>query len=258
VLLDPLRPSEGVKESTGLEAFLTQFSVDVGNNRILDLNGNPPQQVVVSANPALAQSNPVAAALVNVPTLMFDARTVQAGGGGDRPPMGMNFRPEELLFAFPSRGQVVFAETNLSADPVSVVAELIAEIRKGEKEKAMAKNPKSRLPVGVAVSEGGLPPMMMNNPHMPQPPSTPRLLVIGNSRFVSDADIRQASNYDVLASSIAWLRERPSSIGLAPREHKEYQMEATTNLWRLVFLPAGLMMMTILGLGIGIWVVRRR
>src|SRR2546423_585115 len=65
-------------------------------------------------------------------------------------------------------------------------------------------------------------------------------------------------NYDVFESSLAWLRERPSSIGLDPKERKIYQIEPTTNFTRMEFLPLGLMIVTVLGLGLGVWVVRRR
>ena len=62
----------------------------------------------------------------------------------------------------------------------------------------------------------------------------------------------------MLASSLAWLRERPSSIGLDPKERKEYQMDANVNLRRMAYLPLGLMFVCVVGLGLGIWVVRRR
>jgi hypothetical protein len=258
VLLDPVANAQGGAENLGLEAFLTKFNVEVGNNRILDVDGQPPNRVAVLANSGLSGSNPVAAALEGVVLLWLDTRTVQPAGGGDRPPIPMNFQPAELLLAVPSRGQIIFPETNLKADPAEIIQDLIAELQKGNRQKLEAKRPARRLTVGLAVSEGsGMPPMM--NPHMPQPPSTPRLLVFGNAQFVSDAVLsRSGANYDVLASSVAWLRERPSSIGLAPKEHKEYQMEATTSLARLVLLPFGLMSITIIGLGFGIWVVRRR
>jgi hypothetical protein len=260
VLLDPLPNAQGGTEGLGLETFLAKFNVEVGNNRILDVDGRPPNRVAVLANAGLSGSNPVAAALEGVALLWLDVRTVQPSGGGDRAPVPMNFQPAELLLAVPSRGQLIFAETNLNADPTEIIEDLIAEFQKGNRQKLEAKRPSRRLPVALAVSEGGggMPPMM--DPHAPRPPSTPRLLVFGNAQFVSDAVLGRSAgaNYDVLASSVAWLRERPSSIGLAPREHKEYQMEANVNLARLVWLPLGLMSITILGLGLGIWVVRRR
>jgi hypothetical protein len=261
VLLDPVANAQGSAENLGLEPFLAKFNVEVGNNRILDVDGQPPNRVAVLANSALSSSNPVAAALEGVALLWLDVRTVEPSGGGERPPVAMNFQPAELLLAVPSRGQIIFPEPNLKADPSQVVADLFAEVQKGNREKLDAKHPARRLSVGLAVSEGsGMP--QMPSPHMPQPPSTPRLLVFGNAYFVSDTVLGRSAgaNYDVFASSLAWLRERPSSIGLAPKEHKEYKMDANAvaNLTRLALLPLSLMTIMILGLGVGIWVVRRR
>jgi hypothetical protein len=261
VLLDPVANAQGGVENLGLESFLAKFNVEVGNNRILDVDGQPPNRVAVLANSALSGSNPVAAALEGVALLWLDVRTVEPSGGGERPPLAMNFQPAELLLAVPSRGQIIFPEPNLKADPAQVVADLFAEVQKGNREKLDAKHPARRLSVGLAVSEGsGMP--QMPSPHMPQPQTTPRLLVFGNAYFVSDTVLGRSAgaNYDVFASSLAWLRERPSSIGLAPKEHKEYKMDANAvaNLTRLALLPLSLMTIMILGLGVGIWVVRRR
>jgi hypothetical protein len=124
------------------------------------------------------------------------------------------------------------------------------------------------LPVGVIVSEsaGGLPP---GDPHagMFNREQTPRLVVYGNARFISDqplpgglrvTQVGMELYYSLFASSIAWLRERPNSIGIEPKKRDEYKMNENTNIGRLLWLPAGLMGITIVGLGLGVWVVRRR
>jgi hypothetical protein len=57
---------------------------------------------------------------------------------------------------------------------------------------------------------------------------------------------------------LAWLRERPNSIGLDPKDRDRYRLEPTTNIARLMFLPSGLMLLGIVGFGVGVWVIRRR
>jgi hypothetical protein len=262
VLMDVLPASDGSMKKTGLETFLGRFSVEVGNNHILDIAGAPPNKVFVLANPALRESNPVAAALETVNLWMYEARSVQRGGPPeDRAPAAQNYQVDALLLAVASRGQGSFLwpETNLNEDPAKLADELISDLSKDNLQKIRAKRATPQMGVAVAVSEASMPQMM--NPHAPKA-GTPRMLVFGNARFISDADLGKTErpNYDVFASSLAWLREKPSSIGLEAQERRDYQLDANAvnNVSRMVYLPLGLMLVAVCGLGLGVWVVRRR
>ena len=79
-----------------------------------------------------------------------------------------------------------------------------------------------------------------------------------NAREPADAtaDLR----YDLFSSCLSWLREQ-SDIGkfVPVKESPHYILripESDHN--RLRFLPLGLMLLAVVGLGIGVWVVRRR
>jgi ABC-type uncharacterized transport system involved in gliding motility auxiliary subunit len=121
-------------------------------------------------------------------------------------------------------------------------------------------------PIGVTVSEptGGMKP---GDPHAAfrGGESTPRMVVIGNAGFVSNLNDPQARGEtfnpqycSLVSSSLAWLREKPSNIGIEGKTRDKYRMNETTNLARMIFLPSLLMLVSIIGLGLGVWVVRRR
>jgi hypothetical protein len=93
-------------------------------------------------------------------------------------------------------------------------------------------------------------------------------VVIGNAKFVTDEFIKRVgdtASLELVASCCGWLRERPG-IGSKPVEssqkfeRKTYQLRArrdTLELGRMRWLPLGLAMVAIFGLGAGMWLVRR-
>jgi hypothetical protein len=249
--VDVVKP-DGVMRQTGLEKFLESFSVEPHNDRILTNNKRFPQRVITTGNPALRSSNPVAAALTGVIAPMSNVRTIHPHPGAPPMPGGAMYRPEILMVAIPdpdAGGSLIWPETDLSREPEAILEELVKDPKKINTKQVT----EGALPMAVAVTEMG-------------PTMTPRLLVFGNAAFVSDASLKDHfgfgtgghPNYDIFESSLAWVRERPQSIGLASKERKIYQIEPNTNFTRMFFLPLGLMTVAILGLGLGVWVVRRR
>ncbi len=225
--------------------------------------GNPVNVLVVgnprSRNPVLAMR-----ALVQdrglIPIPMANVRVVRRGNAGCGGPM---FQAEELLVV--PDDEAIWASDNMNDESL----ELATQLRTGsneQKKKAAEKLRKlisqTPLPVAVAVTESaeGADPM---NPHAPAGESTPRLVVVGNARFVSDEVVasggKQADySFAVVSSSLAWLREKPAGIGIPPADRKVYQMSADTHVDRMSWLPVGLMVLGTIGLGVATWVTRRR
>src|SRR5262249_21702942 len=189
----------------------------------------------------------------------INVRTVKARTSGPPQGPGANFTPDVLLT---TASRPVWSETNLD-DPVKIVEELIRTRFKGVSGRVVA-----RLPLAVTVSEstGGMP----GDPHagLMGGTSKPRMVVFGNALWASDKPLpsvyrpsedANAAYYSLFASSLAWLREKPGAIGEIKRRQRDvYQMSETTNVSRLLLLPAGLIIVTIIGVGLGVWVVRRR
>jgi hypothetical protein len=255
VLLD-VRIREDKMVQTGLESFLTEFNVDVGNNRILNASLPNPLQVYVVANPGLRSTNNLAAAFSGEVIIMYDVRTVRPRPRSNLPSGGSTFQAEPLLLVPP--GLNVWADENLQAEPARYVRDLREHHRKELAEK-LSPEP---IPVAVAVTESTRP-VNPNDPHAFMNPASdqkPRLVVFGDATFACNAAVRQGNlmGADFLASSLAWLRERPEAIGIPPKKRGEYQMKPDTNVGRMVSLPFVLMSCGVIGLGLGVWVVRRR
>ncbi len=261
---EPESDGKGALASTGLEPLLAEYSVELTKSRVLQANrGGNPVNVLVFGNPS--SRNPVAKALVQdrglVPIPMTNARIVRRGNPGLRG--GPAFQAEEMLVV--PDYQAIWPSESMNDDSLDLVRQLRTgsnEERKNAAEKLEKKISQTPLPVGVAVteSEEGANPM---NPHAPGGESTPRLVVIGNARFVSDEVVSNQGpqarySFAVVSSSLAWLREKPTGIGIPPADRKSYQMSPETNVNRMIGLPLLLMIVTICGLGVATWVVRRR
>src|SRR5262249_48349592 len=155
--------------------------------------------------------------------LMEDLRVVRPRAAGGRPGEAPRFQTVELLAtAHPSIQQgFVLADTDLR--PGAEVISELTEKRRGE----LRKRPTFTLPVAVAVSESGAPDP--NDPHAfmggGRGDGAPRVIVIGDSAFASNEAVGgrggreegASIGYDLFASAIAWLREKPSSIGIEPK-----------------------------------------
>jgi hypothetical protein len=237
---------------TGMESFLQQFNVEVGNDRILSPSRNNPELVIATPNANSRDTSGLAAGLGEETWYMMNVRTVKPKTSG--PPAA--YQSENLLV---TTGRLVWSEKNLD-DPVKIVENLM---RSQPKDFAVT----NQLPLAVTVSEstGGMP----GDPHagLFGGESKPRLVVFGNASWASDRPLplvtRQSEDanaryYSLFASSLAWLREKPSEIGIEAKKRDVYQMPETTNVTRLLMLPVGLMFVSILGLGLGVWIVRRR
>lgn len=119
--------------------------------------------------------------------------------------------------------------------------------------------------VAAAVAEGGAPPNPMN-PHGGGGPQVPRLVVYANATMFSNAapQVRGGGtppSYELLSASIDWLRDRPPiAPGVDTKVYTTYTFPAaeTLNETRLIWLPLGLALFGVAGLGAGVWVIRRK
>ena len=251
VLAGVVTNAEGKMMPLGLESLLAEYHVDLGNNRILQLDRGSPTTVLVSTNPGLGMRNPVASVLDQYVLPMVNVRTVQPLQAAQPRPGVANYLADDLLRTL---NRIAWAEDNLREDPTRIVQDYLktAEGKRNLQDKIR----EEPLSVGVAVSE---PP---EGSERTEP--RPRMVVFGNADFLSDATLDMAKGqlgdlyYTLCAGSIAWLREKPSSISIPPRTYTYYQMNPDTNLVRMFLLPGILMVFCISGLGLGIWIVRRR
>ena len=261
VLLDVVLDREGNMAGTGLEGLLAEFQVQVGNNRIL--NASPqfsPTTVLAVANPR--SQNPIAKAFVQgevaLPFLLDDVRTVQPSS--EMPDRPNRYMVESIMMTL-SPQLPMWAETNIRGDPVEIVKDLRRPERRQDLIARMSKTP---LSVAVAVSESPANPHDFTRPEAPSGPQ-PRLVVFGDATWVTNRvlmDERKGGriNYDLFASTLSWLRDRPDiGIQADDKVRTVYVLKAPPEVvGRLYVLPMLLTLIGIATLGACIWVVRQR
>jgi hypothetical protein len=157
------------------------------------------------------------------------------------------YKAEPVFVTIPWRPQTarevpaVIAERDIAAlrNPFDTFDEL-------QQRMELPKRAMEELPLVVAVSDE----------------AKPRMIVFGDTEFISNYAMmtdRTGNNYALFVSSLEWMSER-EAIGPRPKESKEVHMpEAIAiNTTRIHLMPLWLMFITIVGLGTGIWLVRRR
>jgi ABC-type uncharacterized transport system len=254
VLLDVVSTPENTMRPTGLEGLLAEYRLQVENQRLLSLPtilNRSPVQVLVRPNPEMVERNPIVAAFQpNDVFTLYNARALRVLPGNN--PQSAQFTVDSL---FVTLGPVI-AESNLRGEVTQIVNEALKN-----REIFQKKVTEEPLPVVAAVSE--MTPPSPGDPHamLRSGQGKPRLVLFGDAslasnRFMSDRAGR--IHFDVLASCIDWLRERPSSIGIEPKKREAYVVSPSLNFWRMTLLPASIMLIGVIGLGTGVWVVRRR
>jgi hypothetical protein len=257
VLLDVAGKPDGGMVQTGLEGLLADHNVRVENNRILAMVAAR-DRMPWQATTVLATFNPdargqIAKSFAGQRTVLFrfdDARTLTvlpAGGAGSS-------SVEELVQVPPGWA---WGETDLLANP----AALIRDLQKPENEKRLQERlSKKPLTVGVTVTSGG-PPVPGH-----EGLGEPRMVVFGDASWISTQTLMRSqfveNNYSLFTSCLSWLRGR-SDLGPRPpdieKSRREYRLTVPDRTFTAMNLMTPLLMtIAILGLGVGVWVVRRR
>ena len=87
--------------------------------------------------------------------------------------------------------------------------------------------------------------------------NTARLVLVGNSRFIENQGLDQASA-DFLLGSMNWLLNREKSIGISAREIKTFSVNFTPQQVSRIFLFTMLLIPGLFALlGVGVWWWRR-
>jgi hypothetical protein len=244
-----------------LKVLLREFQVDVADDQIYNpLNERKPSIMTIMASDK--SNNPIAKAFLkgrSATLFLFDGiRTVKPlARVPNAPPNPIS--AEEILLTDPRIP--VWAETDMGANP----QEIIAELRKDEK-KAQQKLQGGQLPVAVAVMEkGAADPLAQIPGHEGMAPTEdkPRMVVFGDASWASNEGINGRfgeSSLSLFNTSISWLRDR-ADLGAKPKgqERKDYKFNVAEDaVTRLKFLPLAMMLLSVIGLGGAIWIVRRR
>jgi hypothetical protein len=254
--MDAVANRDGTLVQTGLEGLLDEYGVQVHNNRILTFNNGitvPPLQIFAVVNPE--NRNPITLSFSRDLFFFNEARTVDPRPSDPASPR--NYSAQSLLLA-PDRNQLL-ENPPLQADPAAYLQGMLKNNRK-EAEARLIKEP---LSIAVAATQPKAPESLEEIHSRTPQQQDPFLIVFGDASWVSNSEISRNDrpNFDLFVSLLSWLRGRPE-IGKKAAEAKErpyYTLSTQPDgIVRLEWLPGFLICLTIVGLGGGIWLVRRR
>jgi hypothetical protein len=255
-LLPAIRGAQGEVLPTGLEPLLEEFGVNVVPDRRLVSAPNqfplgrgqdgrliyaPPDTVVTYTNRELQL--PLRETFGPRFLLLKDCRPVRPGQG---PPGSL--RTHQLLTTVPRarhwlddfKSSAITTFNQITSDPAVAAAKQYST---------------APVPVAVAVTEGGA-------AADPKKGERPRMIVYGSDTSLQDrAEGPVAVPEDfaqlVLSDSIDWLREREASLGIPPKKAATYTIGRPPE-WSSLLTLLAIMTVGIGGLGVGVWLSRRR
>ena len=244
--------ANGRMKQTGVEGMLHNYQVDVGDGLVLYAamstmmadEGMRVQlsPVVLHVRVKPESQHPVAAPFKDEDRMFIfiAARTVSKGSSPTPQPGGAPMTVDEVVETIPSYRPFVLK--SLTDNPSAMASAL----RKDDKlfQEVGATKP---LPMAVTVADG----------------QKPRMVVVGDSLWVSDmmeqfGQLRD-NNLQLFRVLLSWLVERKDIPIVLDDKPPTYALTATEDrLAQLYLLPVSLMIISVVTLGGGVWVIRRR
>ncbi len=239
----PTEPNKKVLK-TGLENLLTEYNVGLIDKYLFgyhtDVRITPFQFPVGFTEAAARAKNPIVRSFKRIMITMFLPREVDA----------LNTVP-------------TYTATPLLATATNLGAWVQDDFPRSENEfeRAIAKASQTgqlrTRPVAVVVSESAA---------GREGASTARVAVFGNGQMISNEAARAYAPesppaFDLIGATIDWLRDRPPvPSGVTSKTYSVYMLPnpKTIDSSRLRYLPLWLGLITVGGLGLGVWVSRRQ
>jgi hypothetical protein len=223
---------------TGVEGMLRKYGVDLTSEFVLippTRAGNSPFDLFALA----ADSDNLLAKQFANEAIQFSSppRVVK---GIDNP---VGYKVESILVAVNELKVPFLVEKSVTAlqDPLGHFQEL------DRQKSLMAKLSRENPSVAVAVTDSQT--------------DRPRMVVIGDCEFIDNLELpRESSHFALAISALEWLAGRDGAVGVGPRpkETTTYSVSPATPFGAMIFLPFWLMLLAVVGLGVGIWITRRR
>jgi ABC-type uncharacterized transport system involved in gliding motility auxiliary subunit len=216
-----------IKLQTGLEALLRNWNIEVGRNMVADeassQAGEP--RIIIASN---FENHPITKPLFRSSLKFFMPRTIQ---------QGFSVSPNANA---PKLTEIVTTTSSGVASAPSVRGDTWTVQRTG------------KIPFALAMEQGAIQGMSAVR-------AATRMVVVGDSLFLSNLMTGQAANADFGLLAVNWLLNRDASleeIGTSPMT--EYEITLTDGQmasfkWLFLFIMPGL----VLVVGIMVWVKRR-
>jgi ABC-type uncharacterized transport system len=250
VLLDVIATKDFSKlTNTGMEPLLKQFGVEIQEGYCLCIGpGYAGNLLAIGAQSAGSADSHILARQFSrrVISMPMSARPLRTS---DAP--GQRFKAQPVLQMPRSQVIIGIVETDTTALSENLNRHLNNLVRA---DKLEARIPNDPVVVAAAVSEV--------REGKEGRDEKPRLVVVGDTEFITNGSLNQSPqeallNYSFAYSALQWLAEK-EDIGIQAKESAVYKIPEDVNFGRMIFAPAWLMLLATVGLGVGVWIVRRR
>jgi hypothetical protein len=228
-------------EDSGLEPLLKRMGVEVTNEyalRMIQSTAEDPRVLVMDAN--LESQNPLAKQFGAERIVLYRSARVL------KPVDSPRFKAETIM-QLDSEEWPVFAEKNVNIlkDPQGHIAALAKD-----RVKLIRSFSQKPLPMVVAVKDAKT--------------DKASMVVFGDTEFITNRELATSQSrreaYSLAVSAMEWVQEREELMGVQPRENNSYSLKlpAIESAGRMVHMPFWLMLLSIIGIGLLVWVTRRR
>ncbi len=228
-LIDPL-------ENTGLDGLLERWGIALGMDIVVDPANRIPFVSAANLLVTTYTHHPIVDKMKTLMTLFPLARSVSQVS---HTPEGLTVTPLALT------SEAGWGETSTSVETFRFDE---GKDLKGPVSIAVASE---RRPAAPQISSLGA------TPAQPTPPHT-RLVVIGDSDFVINAQLGNVGNRDFILAAVDWLIDQEQLIGIGPKALESVKLNLTSGQLTSVFWFSFLVMpLACTLLGLGMWLFRR-
>ncbi len=258
---------------TGLEPLLGTFGVQLSDRFMFATpSERAPQSdpdegtrtFTVVVNPeAIQERNPVAISFARAQFPMLDCRELLPP-----PAPATGFRTVSLLASQP--GAPTWSEPLYTAAPAKAWNDLNKQVEAimagpGAREDKVKRARELVAPKQINTDPRDLAMFVSEVPTARDVTPPARVVVFGCSEFVSDSAAGRVGRgqtttigLDLMTSTMRWLRDRPTVTGVQEKPYTTYTLKPGYDNTRLTIVPVALALLAVLGLGAGVWAIRRK
>jgi hypothetical protein len=235
----PNADGKGVVD-TGLNALLGEFGLSLGNAYLYfnpTAQSDPTETDLLPVGISGQPLNPIVAQFERRAPTFVNCREVAVAGR--RPGV------EPLFLSY--SGRVSWQEADPQANPADAWQALRAADQPRVKQLVQQKGfTQAERLLGVAVSEGGV----------------GRVVAYGSGDAFADPPPRSApklaTNPELLAATVNWLRDRPTAANITGKEVAEFRPNKQLDGYKGLLLPVFGTLIATAAVGLGVWVYRRK
>ncbi len=251
LLADPTLRDDGAFTDTGLEELLESYGVALERDVVIDPSNPLPFYGAETIFVNSYGDHPITRSLrqTQVPVILPLARSVREADGAAGVEVGELLRSSADGWGernLTGLGRVEKDENDL---PGPVAMGLAVEVVADDAE-----------PAAGAEAEAEVEAADLDPPAATVPaPAATRLVVIGDSDFATNGQIRNVGNAELLANALNWLVEREALVGIPPKRPEQVRLSLSrAQLHRLTWLVLGVLPGLAVVSGVVVYLRRRK